>query len=180
IFYIKNFPIKVLIFASLLLIIFMNTMWSGIRKKWDRANLVYKISIGFNGIIIHLDALLDTGNSLYDPISGNPVIIVEYSKIKGALPQEIRDIFIQNNDKDLGYIGDIIGETVLVERFRLIPFYAIDKPWGMLIGFKCDEVLIYKDKQWCENSNIIIAIYNDRLSRDEQYHALIHPEILYA
>lgn len=40
-----------------------------------------------------LNALLDTGNSLYDPITKSPVILVEYTKIQHALPIEIREIF---------------------------------------------------------------------------------------
>lgn len=178
VFYIHNFPAKTLTFASLLLIIFTNTIWIKIRRKWQASSLIYKIEIGFNGMNIVLDALLDTGNSLYDPITHNPVIIVEYSKIKEALPQEIRDIFIHNNDKDLDYITDTISESSLAIKFRIIPFYAIDKPGGMLIGFKCDGVLIYIDDKCYKNENVIIAIYNDRLSKEQEYHALIHPEVV--
>ena len=180
VFYIKNFPIKILFMSSTLLIILICTIWPKIRRKWISDTLVYRINIKYNGMSIILDALLDTGNALYDPITQNPVIIVEYTKIRETLPEAIRDIFKNNRELDMDYVVKALANSNFAERFRLIPYYAIGKPGGLLIGFKPDEVLISMADHWRENRDIIIAVYNDRLSMDEQYHALIHPEILSA
>lgn len=180
IFYIKNFPVKILIISSMLLIILICTIWPKIHKKWISANLVYSIKINYNGMSIILDAFLDTGNSLYDPITKNPVIIVEYTKLKEALPEEIRDIFKNNKELDMDYVAKVLANSSFAERFRFIPYYAIGKSGGLLIGFKPDKVLISLENNWRESRDIIIAVYNDRLSTDEEYHALIHPEVLSA
>lgn len=180
VFYIRNFPIKVLFLSSSLLIIFICTIGPKIHKKWAQASLIYSITIEYNGLNYTLNALLDTGNSLYDPTTQSPVIIVEYYKIREALPQEVGGIFMDNMEIHMDNMMEVLKESSLGERFRLIPYYGIGKPGGLLLGFRPDRVLIsLKDNYW-ESRNIIIAIYNGRLSPDEQYHALIHPDILSA
>ncbi len=178
IFYIENFPVKLLFLSSLLLIIFICTMWPKIHKKWIATSLSYIINIQYNGVDFTLDALLDPGNSLYDPTTKSPVIIVEYKKIQAALPKEVRDIFMDSMDLDMDHMIEILACSNFSERFRLIPYCAIGKPGGLLLGFRPDKISICFRDNWIENRNIIIAIYNGRLSPDEQYHALIHPDLL--
>ena len=48
----------------------------------------------------------------------------------------------------------------------------------MLIGFKPDKVIIEQIENKKEIADIIIGIYNSKLSKDESYSALLHPEII--
>jgi len=178
VFYIKNFPVKVLFFSALLIIIFIYTLVPRIRRIWTTSHLVYPIKIIYNGMDFILDALLDTGNSLYDPMTHSPVVIVEYTKIQELLPNEIRDIFKADKDSNMEYIANTLSDSDFIGRFRLIPYHTVGKPGGLLLGFRPDKVLISVEDKWSEYEDIIVALYNDRLSRDEQYHALIHPEVL--
>jgi len=180
VFYIKNFPVKILIMSSLLLIIFITTIWPRIYSKLISCNLTYYINIKYNGMDFTLNALLDTGNSLYDPITKSPVILVEYTKIQHALPIEIREIFQKNKELDMDSITEVLKDSDFIERIRLIPYYAVGKSEGLLLGFRPDKVLISLEGNWHEYQDVVVAIYNDKLSRDEHYHALIHPELLSA
>lgn len=180
VFYIKNFPVKILIMSSLLLVILITTIWPRIHSKLISYNLTYNVKINYNGMDFTLNALLDTGNSLYDPITKSPVIIVEYTKIKHALPLEIRDFFQNNKELDMDFLSETLKDTDFIKRIRLIPYYAVGKAEGLLLGFRPDKVLICLDGNWREYQDVVVAIYNDKLSRDEHYHALIHPEILTA
>ncbi len=180
VFYIKNFPVKILILSSLLFIIFVSTIWPRIRSKLISYNLTYNINIKYKGMDFILNALLDTGNSLYDPITKSPVIIVEYTKIQHVLPIEIRELFQNNGEMDMDIITEALKDSDFIERIRLIPYYAVGKSGGLLLGFKPDKVLISLEGNWREYQDVVVAIYNDKLSRDEYYHALIHPEILSA
>ncbi|MGE5604686.1 MAG: sigma-E processing peptidase SpoIIGA, partial [Bacteroidota bacterium] len=49
------------------------------RRLWDQICL-YPIQINWDGNELHLNALLDTGNRLYDPLTKVPVVIIEFSQ----------------------------------------------------------------------------------------------------
>lgn len=82
------------------------------------SELFCHVKIKFNNNTSEFDAKLDTGNSLKEPFSNLPVIIVDRNKIKEVVPCEI-------------------SKTKL----RLIPFSNVSDS-GFLIGFKPDNILI--------------------------------------
>lgn len=180
IFYFKNFPVKVLIMSSFLLVILICTIGPKLYRKFISANLIYNIQIKYNGCDIILDAFLDTGNSLRDPMTQSPVIIVEYTKIQQALPKGIKDIYSPSMELDMDSIVKTLAGTEFQERFRLIPYYAVGKQGGLLLGFKPDKVLIFVQDRWQENEDIVIALYNHKLSKEDDYQALLNPDILSA
>src|SRR5690606_11216416 len=69
VFYIKNYPIKLLIMVCGLLLISFKWLWSYIQCRFFKKALIYSICISFGQDVISTQALLDTGNSLYDPVS---------------------------------------------------------------------------------------------------------------
>lgn len=178
IFYLKNYPIKILFISTTLVIIIFRGLWIIIKNRQIRSKLLYKVAIEFDKKSILVMALLDTGNALCDPISQAPVIVVEYQQIKSILPLEVRMVFTSEQENDLAFVTKMIASCSWVERFRMIPYTALGKNNGMLIGFRPDRVLVFMDEKWRVINNTIIGIYNQRLSKDEQYHALIHPEII--
>lgn len=178
VFYIKNYPVKVLFISTTLVIILFRGLWIIIRNRHLKSKLLYKVAIEFDKKSVLVSALLDTGNALCDPISHAPVIVVEYQQIKSILPIEVRMVFTSEQENDLEFVAKMISSCSWAERFRMIPYTVLGKANGMLIGFKPDRVLVFMDEKWHVINNTIIGIYNQRLSKDEQYHALIHPEII--
>lgn len=178
VFYIKNYPVKVLFISTTLVIILFRGIWIIIKNRQLKSKLLYKVAIEFEKKSVLVDALLDTGNGLCDPISRAPVIVVEYQQIKSILPAEIRMVFSSEQENDLEFVIKMITKCSWVERFRMIPYTALGKSNGMLIGFRPDRVLVFMDEKWHVINGTIIGIYNQKLSKDEQYHALIHPEII--
>ena len=83
------------------------------------------ISIEINDKKINLKGIVDTGNSLTDPISKYPVIIVEYDAIKNILPVEIRDILLNNQIFNFDQIIAQLSGSSWVTRFRIIPYQAL-------------------------------------------------------
>ena len=89
IFYLKNYPIKILFISTTLVIIIFRGLWIIIKNRQIRSKLLYKVAIEFDKKSILVMALLDTGNALCDPISQAPVIVVEYQQIKSILPLKL-------------------------------------------------------------------------------------------
>lgn len=164
------------IVISLVLIRYILQFYQG---RINKENFITNIIIGLNNKEVELTALLDTGNSLKEPISKKPVIIAEYGVLENILPNSIRDMYRGNKELDLIEIGKIMEEVSDDIKLRLIPFKSLGNDSGILIGFKPDKVKVYLESETKNlTDDIIVAIYNDKLAVDEVYNGLLHPELL--
>ena len=59
-----------------------------------------------------------------------------------------------------------------------IPFYSLGKQNGILLGIKIDKVEIYFEETIEMIKNIIVGIYDKKLSKDDRYAALIGLNVL--
>ncbi|MBF8982234.1 sigma-E processing peptidase SpoIIGA [Lutibacter sp. B2] len=175
IFYTGNFTMKLLIYSGITAYILIRFCWEYIQVKVSRDKIYIPISIEVENHISNLKALIDTGNALEDPLSKSPVIIVEYKAIKDLLPLEIQDVFDNANNINFEAISKMAQTSGWVNRLRVIPFKSLGKENGILIGFKPDQVQV--EDQKCVQ-NIIIGIYEKTLSRNGDYSALLHPDVL--
>jgi len=57
----------------------------------------------------------------------------------------------------------------------MIPFNSIGKTSGMLIGFRPDQVMVGAKNS---RQDVVIGIYNDKLTPDGRYQALLSPDLL--
>ncbi|MTI70763.1 MAG: sigma-E processing peptidase SpoIIGA [Firmicutes bacterium] len=177
IFYIKDFSFKYLLIAVIISWLLFKIVWGFIQTRISKDHVYIPITIKLNGNMVNLKALLDTGNSLKDPISDIPVIVAEFKAIKQLLPVDIQMIFDKYDEDDLEIITNILSKSVDEIKFRIIPFKSLGKENGMLLGFKPDKVIINQDEEKIL-SQIVVGIYNNNLSKDNDYVALLHPEIL--
>ena len=136
------------------------------------------LKVAFENGIIMLSALIDTGNSLYDPLTDSPVVVVEFNAIKNILPLEIQNIFDESIEDDLASVTQIVSSSKWLSRFRLIPFKSLGKENGMLIGFKPDYIEVGENTKIRGARNVIIGIYNRALSKNDNYNALLGPELI--
>jgi stage II sporulation protein GA (sporulation sigma-E factor processing peptidase) len=83
--------------------------------------------IRIQGKELKVTGLVDTGNQLVDPLTGSPVVIVEYGILKRYLPSELQKIIDKSGEVDLSKLTEIIPEDGSRFFFRLIPFTTIGK-----------------------------------------------------
>lgn len=142
------------------------------RGEKDRIN----IEIFINEKSCHLTALVDTGNSLKDPLTNVPVVVVYTKAILGILPDEI--LPGEAREDSLDYITENIPKSNLKSRLRLIPFKALGTDNGLLTGIRVDRIYIDIKSYKKVIDNVVIALYNKPLSSSGDYEALAYPEIL--
>lgn len=180
IFYIKDFPIRFLILGIAMSFILIKYVFNYLQIKLGKNDVLTNIIINLNNKQANIVALVDTGNSLKEPISQRPVIIVEFLAIKDLLPEEVQKLFLRNEELDLDAITNIMMESVEKIKLRVIPFKAIGTESGMLLGFKPDDILIVDEvSEKKVEEEIVVGIYNSQLSSDNKYKGLLNPEILY-
>lgn len=147
------------------------------RRGWrDLLCLPAEIVFGRERVVVQ--ALLDTGNQLRDPLSRSPVMIVEYEVLRPVLPVEVRDLFERPGEPDLDLVAENLGDSPWRARFRVIPFASLGSRHGLLLGFRPDEIIVHGRGQAMGTSNVIIGIYNHSLCPEGSYRALLHPDIL--
>jgi len=64
-------------------------------------------------------------------------------------------------------------------KIRILPFSTLNNEKEVLFGFESDEVKIKQDEQnKIKKQNIIIGIYDNKLSKNNEYNALIGIDLL--
>lgn len=173
VFYINNFPLRTLILSSAIAYIVIRISWDFVKSKMTKENIMIPVSIKFREKSVSIKALIDTGNSLKDPISNMPVVVVEYCVLKDILPEEISEVFSVGSEDNLDLVSQAVVNTNWASRFRLIPFTSLGKENGILIGFKPDGIEVGEQDKKRDYQDVIVGIYNKKLSHDQSYKALL-------
>ena len=110
-------------------------------------------------------ALRDTGNTLQDPLTGRPVVVVEGERVKALLP-ELPGLDRQRLSHPVELMGEL-KETGL--RFQLLPYRAVGVECGLLLALRMDRA------EYGEQSyrNCLAALSPTPLSDGGGYCALI-------
>jgi len=175
--YLVNFDLKQIIIGALFIsILLIYIGWGHISKKNLESDIIHVVHININNIKKDVKAILDTGNTLHDPLSSYPVVIVEYSALKDLLPDGVKNLFDRGNINDIFEIPKVVDDDRWLKRFRLVPYNSIGTDSGMMVGFIPDNLIIDDNKK--SFKNVIIGIYLKRLNTTGDYEALIGSELL--
>ena len=143
-----------------------------------KKQMLCPVTIHMDKKTLSLQALVDTGHTLHDPLNNAPVIIAEFEIIKGILPDSIRLMFYEQQENDLSGLLSVTASGRFCERIRMIPFVSLGMSHGMLVGFRPDKVDLSTKQGHCSRKDVVIGIYNRKLSGDGRYQGLIGPELV--
>ncbi len=127
--------------------------WIGQTGKNRPADL-YKVKLRGRLNEIELDALMDTGNSLREPISGRPVSVVEeecFQKLLGAKEPE---------------------------KLRAIPYHSVGKSNGIMEGYEIPEIIIKGREESIRWQKVVVGVSRNRVSANGRYQMILHPDLL--
>lgn len=173
--YIGTYPLKIAILGGIVGFIIINISFKIIKNRINKKNMFCDIEIQIENKIANVHALVDTGNLLKEPITGNSVIVVEKEKLYSIIPNEILD-----NIEKIMYGGNNLEnvDNKYISKLRLIPFSSLGTPNGMLIGTKVDKIKINFEEEEINANNIIVGIYNKKLTKNGLYNALIGLDLI--
>jgi len=168
-----NLPWTILALSGMLFYI-ATKLFSFFSGKSFKANgLRKKLYLSFGENTAEITALMDTGNSLVDPVTLSPVIIAEYRQMKNLFSNDVRLSLDKLESDNLTWIMSDITQKGIPA--RLIPFSSLGKSNGMLIGFVPDRAEIRDDCGIRVLDKCVVGIYNKELSKDRSYGALLNP-----
>ncbi len=129
-------------------------LWLLADMKRRRKNPFWEAELREGERCVRVTAFLDSGNSLYDPVSALPVCIVE-REVAGQL-----SLFTKP------------------EGFRLIPYHSIGKEHGLLYASVVEEMYLQKGGQRVKREKVLLAVSDRMLSGTGRYQMLLHPALL--
>lgn len=140
------------------------------------ALLKYQVSMRFDQSVCNGEGFLDTGNGLRDPVTHRPIVVAEYELLKCCLPEDFKKAM--ENQLDENARLEAVSMSTWGNRMRLIPFSSIGKKNGLLIGVRCDEMVVRMGKKEVLHKNLVVGIYPHKLSNEDSYQLLIPSEVV--
>ncbi|HOK43353.1 MAG TPA: sigma-E processing peptidase SpoIIGA [Thermoclostridium caenicola] len=168
--------LKAFLFAAGLCIILVRPIGRILSGKAIREGNIVRVNVILGKRSARFNALIDTGNSLIDPLTGYPVMIVEAESVKDIVPPDVYNFFLSSKVSD-GQIKDEINPS-WKSRMHLIPFKSIGRENGILAGFRPDAIRVLHGNSFKELRNVIVGICGIKLSNNSRYTALIGPASL--
>lgn len=130
-----------------------------VSKIWDYIKAVQRIQQYQCKVELHfkekrycIKGIIDTGNGLYDPISNQPVSILDRRAAR-----------------------DFLGNEKMTQ-IKYIPYHSIGKQEGVLMAVKIDKMYIYGEKEYFIKEPLI-GISNETISAEDDYQMILHPNL---
>lgn len=171
-------PWQVVLVNILSLLVVTELGWGLVHQVLLEKECLYPLRLSVNGKTQEFFALLDTGNTLIDPLTRHPVLVVEAQILEGLIPTEIMNLskllaaggFPDN--KALAFHPDWVA------RIRFISYTSVGKKKGILLGFRPDEVCLVQ-KEPKRLPPMVIGLYQlSSFSGDGKYQALLPSSLL--
>ena len=161
---IGTYPMKVTLIAGVVGFLIIQISFQINKRQMKKKDMICDLEKSKNKKKIKLKSYVDTGNMLKEPLTKEPVIIVEKEKLNNIINVNIEEI-LGGDDKKIEKI-----------KFRIIPFKTIGNENGILIGIKPDFVKIIFEDNEKYVENVIIGMYDKKIGKE--YKALIGLELL--
>lgn len=139
-------------------------------RKKQRDDGRYQVFLRLGKQTGTVKALMDTGNSLIEPVSHIPVAVGDLTGLGELFDEKEREQI-----KAFYKTGFYEGE----KKVRLIPYHTVGVKSGILISYPIDEVVLWKEEEdVIRKKGIYLAISPIGISGDGSYQLLLHPGIL--
>lgn len=114
-----------------------------------------------------ITALVDTGNTLSDPVSGRPVVVAEGNSLSHLFPWGCAP-----NEEELRTPDQVLARLNTGRwkgRFRLLPYRAVGVECGLLLTVRADRLYV----DGCDRGSALVALSPTPVSDAGVYRALV-------
>jgi stage II sporulation protein GA (sporulation sigma-E factor processing peptidase) len=132
---------------------------------------ILRVTIRIGGRRRELSALHDTGNTLRDPVNGEPVLVLEQRAVRDLWPPEIGRILDQPLSPEEKMAQ--LHRRHAGRSFSLIPYRSVGVPAGLLLAFRSDALTV----EGRIHRRVLLALSESPLSENGAYQALWGGEV---
>lgn len=131
-----------------------------------RERVILKAEILFRQRRVSFSALRDTGNGLYDPVTGLHVLVADPAALAPLFPAEALPLLAEADPTvQLQALAALPG---LSGKFRLVPYTAVGTRQGLLVCFRPDRLIVEGKAE-----EMLVALSPTPLSDKGEYSAVI-------
>lgn len=129
--------INILISTYILCYVGLCLIYKGLGKNKIISDNIEQITIKIGENKTKISVFKDSGNNLFDNLTGKPVIVVENNSLYQIIPKELRFI-LEKQPLDAIYLASNIENTL---KLRIINYKAIGTKSAIMTIFTPDEIL---------------------------------------
>src|SRR5699024_1544295 len=89
--YIGTYPLKIALLGGITGFIITYVAFKVVKSRVTKNEIIYKVIVKFDEKELETNVMLDTGNMLKDPISGEAVVLIEKQKLYEIMPKNLLD-----------------------------------------------------------------------------------------
>lgn len=115
---------------------FLSLLLRGQFAHTRTAGELEELSLSHQGKTVTVLALRDTGNTLQDPLTGRPVVVIEGEKLRDLVPEIFQDRASLSDPVAL--LRDLEGRAGSL-RLQLLPYRAVGVECGMLLALRVER-----------------------------------------
>ncbi len=159
-----NASMRVLTLSFAVCYLVLTLVFKRFGKSYAREIRSVKVTMG--GKTAEFKALRDTGNELYDPISGLPVMVLDVNEAGKLLPEHLIESLKIGVPE---FIEALSNEEAFCAKFRLVPYSAVGLKMALLPVFRPDKLWV----DGKENKNTLVGISPTILCNNSEFSAVI-------
>lgn len=127
---------------------------------------ILPVTLTMEGRTVRLDALVDTGNTLADPLSDAKVLVAEWEAVR---PLFAADLLTEQALCDPVGGAAKLAAVLGAQRVRMIPYRSVGVSSGMLLAVRVDGAVIGGRVE----ERLLVALCPGKLSANGNYTALV-------
>lgn len=151
-FILNKLSIQYIFLALMFSYIFFERAILLIKDRTITSDFMYEVSFEIEGNKYKINAFLDSGNELREPVTALPVIIVEEKKISNV--------------------------AIVKENAYRIPYNVVNGNSGYLYGIRVNGVKLFQRGKLILTQDMIICTCSNKLSKEDSYEALLSRRVL--
>lgn len=148
----KRFPLKTgMQIVVMGIVTGIIVIWKREKEKGKERG-IYPVKIIHKGNEVGMEAFLDTGNHLYEPVSGKPVSVISEKCLEAIYENELPDIY------------------------RVIPFQSVGKGHGIMKGYPVENMIIRIEGTEKSYQDIYVCVSDEISFENKGYQMILHPD----
>jgi len=159
-----NASMRVLALSFAVCYIVLTLVFKRFGKSYARE--LRNVKVTMCGKTAEFKALRDTGNELYDPISGLPVMVLDVNEACKLLPEHLM-VSLKTGVPE--FIEALSAEEAFCAKFRLVPYSAVGVKMALLPVFRPDGLWV----DGKETKNTLVGISPTILCNNNEFSAVI-------
>lgn len=156
----------------------VRTLWGyAVQHRRDSGQMVVT-RLSVDGQSVELRSLLDTGNTLSDPVTRTPVAVVHAARVLDLLPASFASAIGSGEDPLQALYGQSANLEHYAHRFSIVPYRGVGGQGGYLMAVRPDDAVALLDSGPVSLKPLLIALQLHPLSRRDEYDCILPASVM--